>query len=77
MLDVVVSARDRAKMKRIARDLAAGENSDRGTPRQRRKLLELINADRTAHGLEPLVDRAPEEGLYDRARSLGMARVDR
>ena len=77
MLEVVVSARDKAKMQRIGRDLAAGERDDRGTPQQRRKLLEVINADRAAHGFEPFDDRAPEEGLYDRARSLGMARIDR
>jgi hypothetical protein len=64
-------------MQRIGRDLAAGERDDQGTPEQRRKMLERINADRAAHGLEPLVDRAPEEGIYDRARSLGMARIDR
>jgi len=64
-------------MQRISRDLASGEREDRGTPEQRRKLLELINADRIAHGLNPLDDRAPEEGIYDRARSLGMARIDR
>lgn len=75
-LGVVVSARDKAKMQRISRDLATGECDDRGTPEQRRKLLEVINADRTAHGFEPLDDRAPEEGIYDRARSLGMARID-
>ena len=63
-------------MQRISSDLATGERDDRGTPEQRRKLLEVINADRTAHGLEPLDDRAPEEGIYDRARSLGMARID-
>ena len=77
MLEVVVSARDKAKMQRIGHDLAAGERDDRGAPPQRRKLLEVINADRAAHGFEPLADRAPEEGLYERARSLGMARIDR
>ena len=64
-------------MQRIGRDLAAGERDDRGTPEQRRKLLAVINADRATHGLAPLDDRAPEEGFYDRARSLGMARIDR
>lgn len=76
-LAVVVSARDRAKMRRIGQDLAAGERDDRGTPEQRWHLLQVINADRAVHGFEPLDDRAPEEGLYDRARSLGMARIDR
>lgn len=73
----MTSDRDRAKMRRIGRDLAAGESNDRGTPRQRREILEYINADRARHGAEALVDRAPEEGLYDRAASLGMARIDR
>jgi hypothetical protein len=73
----MVSDRDRAKMRRVASDLADGETNDRGTPAQRRLILEHINADRVRHGAEPLLDRAPEEGLYDRARSLGMARIDR
>jgi hypothetical protein len=73
----MVSDRDRAKMQRLAADLASGETDDRGTPDQRRDLLAVINADRARHGAEPLSDRAPEEGLYERARSLGMARIDR
>jgi hypothetical protein len=73
----VVSARDRAKMQRISLDLAAGERDDRGTPEQRQQWLGVINADRVGHGFEPFDDRAPEEGLYDRARTLGMARIDR
>lgn len=72
-----VSESDRAKMRRIARDLAESETDDQGTPEQRADLLALINERRHEVGLEPLVDRAPEEGLYDRARSLGMARIDR
>lgn len=72
-----VSESDRAKMRRIARDLAESETDDRGTPEQRADLLALINERRHEVGLAPLVDRAPEEGLYDRARSLGMARIDR
>jgi len=73
----MVSDRDRAKMQRLTRDLAQSESDDRGTPEQRRDILETINADRSSQGREPLADRAPEEGLYERARSLGMARVDR
>lgn len=73
----MVSERDKAKMRRLADDLADSETDDRGTPRQRRLLLEHINADRTRLGAAPLVDRAPEEGLYERAKSLGMARIDR
>ncbi len=73
----MVSESDRAKMARLARDLADSETYDRGTPQQRRAILDEINVDRGRHGVEPLVDRAPEEGLYDRAKSLGMARIDR
>lgn len=73
----MVSERDKAKMDRLGRDLAAGESNERGTPEQRRALLDHINADREQHQIPRLTDRAPEEGLYERARSLGMARVDR
>lgn len=73
----MVSERDKAKMRRLADDLTDSETDDRGTPHQRRLLLEHINADRMRQGAEPLVDRAPEEGLYERAKSLGMARIDR
>ncbi|MEO1058437.1 MAG: hypothetical protein AAFY28_16135 [Actinomycetota bacterium] len=72
-----VSDRDRAKMKRIGRDLAAAETDERGTPEQRGEILAAINANRERHGRVPLSDRAPEEGFYERARSLGMARIDR
>ena len=73
----MVSPDDKRKMARIAADLAAGETNDRGTESQRAELLKIINADRAAHGRPALTDRAPEEGFYDRARSLGMARIDR
>jgi len=73
----MVSDRDRTKMQRLSIDLTDGETDDRGTPEQRRRILDSINADRRRQGLEPLTDRAPEEGLYERARTLGMARVDR
>ena len=73
----MVSERDKAKMRRIGRDLAAGETHDRGTAAQRHAILDRINADRARHGRRALSDRAPEEGLYERARSLGMARIDR
>jgi len=73
----MVSDRDRTKMQRLSIDLTDGETDDRGTPEQRRRILDSINADRRRQGLEPLTDRAPEEALYERARTLGMARVDR
>jgi hypothetical protein len=73
----MVTEHDKAKMILLARDLAAGTCNDRGTLAQRAQILEFINADRTRHGVQPLVDRAPEEGFYDRAKSLGMARIDR
>lgn len=73
----MVSESDKVKMRRIGRDLAGGETHDRGTAAQRNAILDRINADRAQHGLPALSDRAPEEGLYERARSLGMARIDR
>ncbi|MFN0030323.1 MAG: hypothetical protein ACKV2O_24480, partial [Acidimicrobiales bacterium] len=74
---VVVSERDQAKMARIGEDLALGVVDHWGSAEQRSGFLRLINEDRVAHGFEPLDDRPPEEGLYERARSLGMARIDR
>ena len=67
----MVTERDRVKMRQVGRDLAAGETAERGSPGQRQLILEHINTDRVRHGAEPLVDRAPEESLYDRAKSLG------
>ena len=40
----MVSDRDRAKMCRLSRDLAAGETDDPGTPEQRRSILEHIQS---------------------------------
>ena len=74
---MTVSASDKLKMRKLAMALAESETEDRGTPAQRRDLLELINVDRARVGATALDDRAPEEGLYDRAKSLGMARIDR
>jgi hypothetical protein len=73
----MVSERDRAAMQRLGRDLAASETFERGTPEQRSAILAGINERRRRAGRDPLDDRAPEEGLYDRAKSLGMARIDR
>ena len=73
----MVSDDERANMSRIGRDLSLGETDERGTPQQRRQILDEINRARVGTGLASLDDRAPEEGLYDRARSLGMARIDR
>ncbi len=73
----LVSERDRAKMRTLGDDLAAGESDRRGTAAERQAILEAINADRRHAGRDPLTDKAPEEGLHERARSLGMARVDR
>jgi hypothetical protein len=74
---MTVSTSDQSKMRTLAITLAESETDDRGTPEQRRALLELINLDRAGVGATALDDRAPEEGLYDRAKSLGMARIDR
>ena len=73
----MVSDRDKATMRLVGRDMDAGESHDRGTVEQRAAILRCINADRAKHQLPALTDRAPEEGFYERARSLGMARVDR
>ena len=73
----MVSAHDKAKMRSIAASLTQAETTQRGTPAERRQMLDHINSDRARHGAPPLLDRAPEEGFYDRARSLGMARIDR
>lgn len=73
----MVTARDKAKMRSIASALSEGETDRRGTPIQREQILNYINEDRARQGVQPLLDRAPEEGFYDRARSLGMARIDR
>ncbi len=73
----MVSERDRAKMHRIGTDLAAGEIDDRGTVDQRADILGIVNGKRRRAGRDLLDDRAPEEGFYDRAKSLGMARIDR
>ena len=64
-------------MDAIRAALARDETGSRGSPEQRVAILASINADRIAHGAAPLSDRAPEEGFYERARSLGMARIDR
>lgn len=74
---MAVSESDRSKMRRIAGDMEAGESDDHGTAAQRADILAVINEGRSHDGRAPLVDRAPEEGLYDRAKSLGMARIDR
>lgn len=73
----MVTERDRAAMRRLGESLADSETDDRGSTEQRRDLLASINERRRRNGQPPLDDRAPEEGLHDRARSLGMARVDR
>jgi len=57
----MVSERDKAKMRRIGSELAAGETHDRGTDAQRKAILDRINADRARHGLPALTDRAMSE----------------
>jgi hypothetical protein len=73
----VVTEQDRAAMRRLADALAESQTDDRGTAEQRRELLAIINEGRRRAGRPPLSDAAPEEGLHERARSLGMARIDR
>jgi len=73
----MVSKRDKKMMAIIGSDLSGSETDDRGTSSQRADTLDFINADRARFGVPPMVDRAPEEGFYERARSLGMGRIDR
>lgn len=73
----MVSDRDKAKMQSLAASLRESETDRRGTSVERQQMLAYINKDRARHGAPPLIDRAPEEGFYDRAKSLGMARIDR
>jgi len=73
----MVSEADRRKMRSIGRDLADSEIDDRGTHERRREFLDVVNAARRRAGRAALDDRPPEEGLYERARALGMARIDR
>lgn len=74
---MVVSDRDRQKMSALAADLRRSETDDRGSVEWRAATLDYINADRVVMGIAPLDERAPEEGFYERARSLGMDRLDR
>lgn len=75
---MVVSDRDKERMRRLGEDLDATKNFDRGTPEQRAGLLKVVNDLRRRAGLDPVEDEPyPEEGLYERARALGMARTDR
>jgi hypothetical protein len=73
----MVRADDERRMRRLGADLDESVVDDHGTTEERAERLEWINDGRRRIGLEPLDDRAPEEGFYDRARSLGMARTDR
>ena len=59
----MVSQGDRNRTRRLAADLADGETDERGTAAQRQAVLQHLNADRISHEVQPLVDRAPEEGL--------------
>lgn len=75
-----VSATDRDLFARQAAALAAADTDDPGTPEQRRRLLELINAIRIADGSEPFPDedQEPYEVVFHRrAKALGMARSAR
>lgn len=75
-----VTAADRERFRRQADALAEADTEDPGTPDQRRRLLELINAIRTADGSAPFPDedQEPHEVVFHRrAKALGMARTAR
>jgi len=74
---MTVSEQDRERMRQIARDPAASETDDRGTPAERAARREWLNERRADIGLPPLDGLPGEEGFYRRARALGMARIDR
>jgi hypothetical protein len=75
-----VSKRDRAYMERLAASLRDIQRDDWGDRADRRALLAIVNERRRADGRDELADEdetRPEEGIYRRARALGMARTDR
>ena len=75
-----VTDAERERFRRQAAALAEADTEDPGTPDQRRRLLELINAIRTADGSEPFPDedQEPHEVVFHRrAKALGMARSAR
>lgn len=77
---MAVSQQDRERMSRLARDLADAEVDRAVEGEALAKAVERANARRAARGIPPLredSERRPEEGLYERARSLGMRRVGR
>jgi hypothetical protein len=74
-----VRDRDRTRLTRLARDLAAVEMDEPLAPGPSPALVEWTNQRRAAMGLPPLRadDEPPELELYRRARSLGLPRVGR
>lgn len=77
---MALSNDDRAYMQRLAAALRNIEREDCGDPDDRLALLAIVNERRRADGRDELRDEdqvRPEEGIYRRARALGMARTDR
>ena len=68
-----VTADDRRRMARLARDLAEIETDDAPEPDALAAIVDAVNRDREARGLPPLrEDAPPEEQFYRRARALGL-----
>jgi hypothetical protein len=77
----MVSAEDRRRMKRLAEDLKEAEIDTSVEGEALRELIRWANEGRRKAGIAPLETREkddiPEQGLYDRARALGMVRPRR
>lgn len=77
----MVSEEDRRRMRRLSEDLASVENDESIDLRSYRMIREWLNERRAERGL-PLLetddeDDAPEEGILERAKALGMVRPRR
>lgn len=73
----MASERDKRMMRILGEDLQRSETDDRGMPERRKAVIAWANDRRARAGRPPLRETPPEEGFYERARSLGMPRTDR
>jgi 8-oxo-dGTP pyrophosphatase MutT (NUDIX family) len=77
----MVSEEDKRRMRRLAEDLKAIESDTQIEGQALRDLIHWINEWRVKAGISPLETRddndIPEQGLYDRAKALGMVRARR
>lgn len=77
---MAISAEDRKKWDRQVAGLREAETEQRPSPERRRVIIAEANLWRAAHGIPPLrgeFDDIPEEGLYERARRLGLLKSGR